>query len=434
VTTFAGIAERIFSGVTPLSKGDAYIEPPAGIRFLRSGEITVEGAVTAASDVHISEFIHNGMMKRSQLERGDLLIAIVGATIGAAGIYDRDESANINQAIAAVRLRKGDVAREYACWYLHSSLGQKLLDFFKRPVARANINLEEVGEIPLLVPGDTQQREMVSTMEKSQGARRAKLAEADALLAGLDGFLLATLGLTPPPKDDRKVFAVRRGELDRKQIGANLYAPALRVYLRALATGPHPTRPLSEEVAVNPSVTLEGLTDESLVSFVPMEAVEDKAAGGIALRDRQLGEMKKGYTPFGEGDILWAKITPCMENGKSGIACHLTNGVGFGSTEFHVLRPLSERVSAEYVHEFISQATLRRVARYAFTGSAGHQRVPAEFLEQLPLPVPPPAIQETIAAEARRLRDEARRLRAEAEAGWQAAKRWFEEQLLGGGK
>lgn len=219
--------------------------------------------------------------------------------------------------------------------------------------------------------------------------------------------------------------------MERKQIGANFYAPSLRAYLRALATGPHPTLPLQNEVAVNPAVSLEGLTDDSIVSFIPMEAVEDKASGGITLRDRELGEVKKGYTPFAEGDILWAKITPCMENGKSGIARGLTNKVGFGSTEFHVLRPLSGRVSAEYVHEFVSQSALRTVARSAFTGSAGHQRVPSEFLEQLPLPVPPPAVQETIAAEARRRREEARRLRGEAKAGWQAAKRWFEEQLLG---
>lgn len=87
-----------------MAKGNAYVEPPDGVRFLRSGEITQDGSVTEYSDVHISEIIHNKMMKRSQLQYGDLLIAIVGATIGSAGIYDRYEPANINQAIAAIRL------------------------------------------------------------------------------------------------------------------------------------------------------------------------------------------------------------------------------------------------------------------------------------------------------------------------------------------
>jgi type I restriction enzyme S subunit len=268
-------------------------------------------------------------------------------------------------------------------------------------------------------------------MSAARAERRSKLTEADALLGGLDGFLLASLGLTAPPRDDRKVFAVRRRELEGRQIGANVYAPALRNFLRMLSIGPFPTRSLREEVAINPAVSLGRLTDDTPVSFVPMEAVENNAAGGITLETRTLSEVRKGYTPFADGDVLWAKITPCMENGKSGIVRKLKNGVGFGSTEFHVLRPLSARVSAEYVHEFVSQWALRRVARFAFTGSAGHQRVPQEFLAELPFPVPPLDVQERIAAEARRRREEAHRLRADAEGGWQAAKHRFEEQLLG---
>lgn len=95
VATFKELATRIFSGVTPLAKGNAYASPPDGVRFVRSGEITADGEVTPTSAVHLSAIIHNGMMKRSQLETGDLLIAIVGATIGATGVFNRDEPANI---------------------------------------------------------------------------------------------------------------------------------------------------------------------------------------------------------------------------------------------------------------------------------------------------------------------------------------------------
>lgn len=107
-----------------------------------------------------------------------------------------------------------------------------------------------------------------------------------------------------------------------------------------------------------------------------------------------------------------------MENGKSCIATGLANGVGFGSTEFHVLRPRSINVTSEYIFAFMTQAKLRRIARYAFTGSAGHQRVPEEFLAQLPFPVPPKSVQRNIAEEMSRHRATARRLRVEGEAGW----------------
>jgi hypothetical protein len=139
-------------------------------------------------------------------------------------------------------------------------------------------------------------------------------------------------------------------------------------------------------VEINPPIDISDLTSDSPVSFVPMDAVEDGATGRVRLQSRPLGDVQKGYTPFAEGDVLWAKITPCMQNGKSCIARGLQNGIGFGSTEFHVFRVRDSEVSAEFVWEFLSQESLRRVATFAFTGSAGHQRVPDTFLAELPFP------------------------------------------------
>lgn len=421
------VVELVQYGCSSLAK-----EEPIGVPMLRMNNLQNDGwDLSELKYIQMTE----EELERYRLKPGDLLFNRTNSKelVGKCEMFGEAGDWVFASYLIRVRLDSTKVLPRFASDFLNTHAGRLQIDRLSRQIiGMTNINAEELKEILLPVPPDTKtQTKLVAAMDAARAKRRAKLAEADALLAGLDGFLLATLGLTPPPKDDRKVFAVRRADVERKKFGANLYAPALRVYLQALTTGPHPTRPLNKEVAVNPVVSLEGLTDDSVVSFVPMDAVEDKASGGITLRDRELGEVKKGYTPFAEGDILWAKITPCMENGKSGIACGLTNNVGFGSTEFHVLRPLSGRVSAEYVHEFVSQSALRSVARFAFTGSAGHQRVPAEFLEQLPFPVPPPALQKTIADEARRRREEARRLRAEAEAGWQAAKRWFEEQLLG---
>ncbi|MDQ6644792.1 MAG: restriction endonuclease subunit S, partial [Chloroflexota bacterium] len=114
----------------------------------------------------------------------------------------------------------------------------------------------------------------------------------------------------------------------------------------------------------------------------------------------------KGYTYFGENDVLLAKITPCMENGKCAIARHLKNGVGFGSTEFHVIRSGAE-VIPEWVHYFLKQESTRKEAERHMTGSAGQKRVPAAFLEELPIPLPPLPEQRRIAA----ILDKADRLR-----------------------
>jgi type I restriction enzyme S subunit len=179
---------------------------------------------------------------------------------------------------------------------------------------------------------------------------------------------------------------VQRGDVNGRPIGATLYAPELRLYLLGLKANPAAEKNLGAYVDINPQLPESELESDSSVSFLPMDAVSDGATGEFTLAERQLSEVSKGYTPFINGDILWAKITPCMQNGKSCIATGLKHGVGFGSTEFHVIRNRSKDVSTEFIWEFLNQETLRHVSVYSFTGSAGHQRVPDWFLADLPLP------------------------------------------------
>jgi len=129
---------------------------------------------------------------------------------------------------------------------------------------------------------------------------------------------------------------------------------------------------------INPTGSAMGLSRHDAVSFIPMAAVDD-AYGEIAtFEDKLLSEVAKGFTSFAENDVLFAKITPCMENGKAAIARGLTNQVGFGSTEFHVLR-CREAVLPEYIYYFVRQPRFRDIAKRFFTGSGGQQRVPTDF-------------------------------------------------------
>jgi type I restriction enzyme, S subunit len=136
---------------------------------------------------------------------------------------------------------------------------------------------------------------------------------------------------------------------------------------------------------------------ETLVSFVPMAAVDEVAGKITRIETRAFREVSKGFTPFRENDVLFAKITPSMENGKAAIATELENGLGFGSTEFHVLRT-TEHLSPEYLYYFVRQPRFRERARAAFVGSAGQQRVPRDFLERVQLPLPPLTEQQRIVA------------------------------------
>ena len=153
-----------------------------------------------------------------------------------------------------------------------------------------------------------------------------------------------------------------------------------------LRNNPAGANQLSTYVEINPLVDISALLPETSVGFLPMDALSDAATGEYAVVTVPFKEVSKGYTRFLNGDVLWAKITPCMQNGKSCVVNGLPNGVGFGSTEFHILRPLSSEVSNKFVLEYLSSGQLRQFATYAFTGSAGQQRVPASFLESLPFP------------------------------------------------
>jgi type I restriction enzyme S subunit len=148
-----------------------------------------------------------------------------------------------------------------------------------------------------------------------------------------------------------------------------------------------PVVPLTKAVALNPKPERGSLSDDLEVSFVPMAAVE-AATGRIGTSTvRKYGEVKKGYTFFREGDVLFAKITPCMENGKMAVARGLRNGIGCGSTEFHILRP-RPGVDPHYVYHFVSSARFRAQAAHHMTGAVGQKRVPAYFLEQCEIPLP----------------------------------------------
>ena len=158
------------------------------------------------------------------------------------------------------------------------------------------------------------------------------------------------------------------------------------------------TIPLHEAVEINPKLDRRTLDDDLEVSFVPMAAV-GAASGEIDVSTtRKFADVKKGYTYFRDGDVLFAKVTPCMENGKMAIARQLHNGVGFGSTEFHVLRPRAD-VDAHYVYHFVSSETFRKEASRHMTGAVGLRRVPTSFLENSEIPLPDIYEQQRIVAE-----------------------------------
>ena len=154
---------------------------------------------------------------------------------------------------------------------------------------------------------------------------------------------------------------------------------------------------ISEIAEVNPRLEAPAHAASSTVSFVPMTAVEAETGAIDLSRTRHLSEVRKGYRYFRARDVLFAKITPCMENGKMVVVPRLEHGIGFGSTEFHVLRPHRE-ISPDYLYRFVSAAPFRRDAEHHMTGAVGQRRVPTSYLAEQRIPLPPAKEQRRIAA------------------------------------
>jgi type I restriction enzyme S subunit len=129
------------------------------------------------------------------------------------------------------------------------------------------------------------------------------------------------------------------------------------------------------------------LKESDLVSFLPMEDLNILANDIKVTRERQLKDVIGSYTYFADNDVLLAKITPCFENGKIGIARGLKNGIGFGSSEYIVFRSNGE-VLPEFLYYFLSRNRFREEGKVRMTGAVGHKRVSKDFIEEYLIPFP----------------------------------------------
>ena len=170
---------------------------------------------------------------------------------------------------------------------------------------------------------------------------------------------------------------------------------------------------ISEIASINPSMP-KGLPDDLEVSFVPMENLAE--GGGILCQhSKNLGEVRKGYIYFEEKDILFAKITSCMENGKGALAQSLINGKAMGSTEYHVLRAFEPSDTHFLYHLTMSKALRNRAERW-MQGTAGQRRVPKDFFSRRPIVIPDPESRVRIGATLDALQVEKRKVRSHIEA------------------
>lgn len=189
-------------------------------------------------------------------------------------------------------------------------------------------------------------------------------------------------------------------------------------------------RPLTEVCKIKPpkAEARRLLTGTDMVSFVPMEDLGIDLKTFVPTQAKPLEEVSGSYTYFADGDVLLAKITPCFENGKLGIASNLTNGIGFGSSEYIVFRP-DNSLDKEWLYYFLSRESFRTEGAARMSGAVGHKRVSKEFVESYPIPVPPLPEQKRIVGILDEAFDGIATVKANAETNLQNARALFESHL-----
>ena len=337
---------EILTGNTPSKKNNEFYESE-DIMFVKPDILSFDIANIKQSNEYLSE---KAREKARIIPEGSLLVSCIG-NIGKLGINAKEVA--YNQQINAIIHNNKVSCSNYLAYLL--KYNQKKLEAIANAPVVPIINKSQFSDFEVLIHEKLDiQSKIVELIDK----RKEQIEALDELVKS------QFIEMFGNPFNDEKGLGIKR---------------------------------LGEVTEVNPKkAEIKELDKELMVSFVPMDRVGEKGQFNPEVY-KTISEMYSGFTYFRDDDVLFAKITPCMENGKGAIAVNLSNGIGFGSTEFHVLRPIKENSNSYWIYHLTTLIEFRRLAERKMTGSAGQKRVPTDFLNNIQVVVPPIELQNQFA-------------------------------------
>lgn len=359
---------------------------------------------------------------------GNYVIVAGGKRIPAIDGYNSHKII-LTENCAKLLCKSSDLSSDYLKILLETDIVQEQLKINYIQTTIPKLGLGRIADL-LIPPPPPQaiQTQIVAKMNIAYSSKKQKEAQAQQLLDSIDSYLLHELGIDLPEDEknsiSQRMFVRKFSEVS----GGRFDAPGNWNRIN-LCSAIYDNVLFGSVVEINPKTSFGFEDDTTVATFLPMESISDVYGEANLTQTRQIGESK-GYTLFQDNDLIWAKITPCMENGKSAVVQNLINGNGFGSTEFHVFRSTGA-VSSHYIHALLRLKRLRMNAVNFFSGSAGHQRVDEQFIRKMFIPLPPLEKQNEIAIHIQAIRDQAKQLRAEAAAGLEKARQEAEAMILG---
>lgn len=344
--------------------------------------------VTNKEGVYFNESLLGSQIKQPyyRVNSGDIFYNPYRVNVGSIGVVSKEFDGKFTSpAYVVFHTKKTDLLAEYLVFILKSSWFNSHLRANTKGSVRQNLSFESLCELKIPLPPLEIQNKIVADIHAVQDKIKALQEEEKRLKDEIEAYIYIILGLQKPQnKVKQKVFVVRFKDLERWDISYNQ-----NIYKQDSKNTKIDTYFLQELCDINPSVDMKELIKQDKnVSFIPMEVLENDGKSFAPLSKK--ASLHKGFTKFQNDDLLWAKITPCMQNKKSVVVSGLENGVGFGSTEFFVLRAKdSRKTDIHFILQILRTDLVIERAKLHFKGSAGQQRVSKDFLENLQIPLPP---------------------------------------------
>lgn len=369
-------------------------------------------------------------LKRYEITNNQIVFSIAG-TIGKVFVIKnipKEKRVVLTENCAMLQPQNDEFLSEYISILLNCGFVQKQIEQNRIQTTIPKIGLDRIAklrvpEIPLL----GKQQEIVEIYSNAQRARLKKIQEANKLLCSIDDYISERLQIDVSQDRSTKntLFYKKISSIIGNRMDVSYYKNRFEMISKK-----YPNERLSSLVEVDPNISFNRLDDDMPISFVPMECIDEEFGEIFDYKETAVSNAK-GYTKFMENDLLWAKITPCMQNGKSAIARNLINGFGCGSTEFFVMRPKSNNVLIEYIYLVLRHHDVLNAAQNSFGGSAGQQRVSSQYMKSIMIPYPDISTQHEIIQTIFGLKDKAKRLQQEGDAILEKAKQEIEKMIIG---
>lgn len=254
--------------------------------------------------------------------------------------------------------------------YLFRAYDQQKVFYSMGDGMRQSLKIDELNRMPIVFPSDVEQQQIVSFLDSETSRIDNLIAKQEKLIEILE--------------EHRNTLTAHTIE---KGINPNATLTNSGVeWLGEVPKGWKVGR-LKNFAKVNPIIKKHVLEKDELIEFIPMANVDDKKGRIESIDYRKFDEVSSGYTAFNNSDVVFAKITPCMENGNCAIIPKLKHGFGFGTTEFIVFRAGKE-IKTEFLYFLLRSKKLRDICTSFMTGTAGQQRISSEFLANYPIALP----------------------------------------------